>query len=99
PSPGATLFPSTTLFRSQRDPVQRLALRDGGGAMPGLLEPDLAGEVLVGDVLEGLEAREVLHAVARGADTGEGGRGLVGQVRDRQDRKSTRLNSSHVKIS
>src|SRR5690606_40888962 len=90
--PGSPLFPYTTLFRS----LQGAA---GEGAVPHVGNGDLDG-VLVhrrfrsedvgghGDVLG-----EVLgHASADHEKT-------CGWVLILQDRKSTRLNSSHVKIS
>src|SRR5690242_21410800 len=72
--PRSTLFPYTTLFRSQRPPL-------------GVVPPDQL-------------RREVLR-VRRAAAVAEED-GLVARlVRDRQhiDRKSTRLNSSHMSIS
>src|SRR3712207_8941428 len=63
--PRSTLFPYTTLFRSDR--------RDRGRADRHGDEPDLAGTPLVG--------------------------GRAARQRVEQDRKSTRLNSSHANIS
>src|SRR5699024_12150208 len=80
------LFPYTTLFRS--------GLRDGGPAVVRQLR-------LVKDLLDPVHA-----AVHDGQPGGLGIQGLDGaeQVKDKehdahQDRKSTRLNSSHVSIS
>src|SRR5690606_42088569 len=85
------LFPYTTLFRSHRIPADR---RPGGAGGRGR-RPRPAAAV---------------HLPVRGR--GVGGAGAVGVLRDRPrpapvalgvlrrlDRKSTRLNSSHVKIS
>src|SRR5437870_6485314 len=84
PPPRSTLFPYTTLFRSVE--LQRLQL----------------DQVLVGHVADP-DRREVGLAGHR-TQTGElrdRHRDLVVAVgvRIRQDRKSTRLNSSHVAIS
>src|SRR3712207_9023735 len=86
--PRSTLFPYTTLFRSQRGVAQRLALparrREVGEG----------GEA--GDDVEGLRHTE--------QQTERHQRGQVGDEemadhRHREDRKSTRLNSSHANIS
>src|SRR3712207_7799649 len=83
--PRSTLFPYTTLFRSQHD-----AAVAGQQALH-LLQPDLAAaddqaaparELEAGDVERRLQ--HALHA---------------GLVADPADRKSTRLNSSHANIS
>src|SRR5690606_41678415 len=82
PCPSSTLFPYTTLFRSQ---VLEVPLD--------LVAPDVSGEHAVHP--------DAVHAELGGQ--GLGGRlqralgGGVGAVLG--DRKSTRLNSSHVKIS
>src|SRR5690606_40967850 len=75
--PRSTLFPYTTLFRSQ--PHRQVDAQMGAG-QPG----------------RGLAAPEVLRVAAAGRlpRAAPAHRALV-----RQDRKSTRLNSSHVKIS
>src|SRR5437868_7960681 len=85
--PISTLFPYTTLFRSDR--------RGAGGRSSSppidLDETQAAGT-------------EGLHHVS-GAELGDLGPDLHGRPHDRgaggdlQDRKSTRLNSSHVSIS
>src|SRR3712207_7426709 len=80
--PRSTLFPYTTLFRSD----------DGGDEGD---EVDVALEVRrpLGGLLEGhdqQEGEEELHA-------GQGDPQLVEQLHE--DRKSTRLNSSHANIS
>src|SRR5690606_39710007 len=90
--PDHSLFPYTTLFRSpgQRGvhlpdapPQQRITQV---GAVDG--GPD--------EVVPEVRAVEVEHPLAEAVRGGGGA--VVGDVR-RQDRKSTRLNSSHVKIS
>src|SRR3712207_7492713 len=81
--PRSTLFPYTTLFRSEI--ADRLAAeRDGV-------------EVLHRAAKEGLGRAYVAgfhHALARGAD-----RAMEMDADFSQDRKSTRLNSSHANIS
>src|SRR5690242_20985170 len=71
--PRSTLFPYTTLFRSERHDLDR-----GAGGLQGL---------------DGLLQFDEFDAVG-----GEDGDGLSGQGLG-QDRKSTRLNSSHMSIS
>src|SRR5256885_12186221 len=73
--PRSTLFPYTTLFRSQGR-----RWHDGSVRSPGTR--------VVGRRTDGLR-RRALH----GAQT------RAPQLRRRQDRKSTRLNSSHLVIS
>src|SRR5436309_11715941 len=84
--PRSTLFPYTTLFRSV----------GGGGVEAGAeLEEAEVGDFGVGH--EGPGAKDGKPSFVRGD---LGGEKCVGQRgRRRGDRKSTRLNSSHVKIS
>src|SRR5437868_10060016 len=74
PPPSSTLFPYTTLFRSERIGVSGLELGERA-----VLEHDPRQRVTAGELFQ--------HVL--------GGRRLSG----RGDRKSTRLNSSHVSIS
>src|SRR5690606_41710611 len=97
PPPSPTRFPYTTLFRSARLqtlgaelPVASVVVgdpggEDGGGLAlhPGERDPDAGG----GDTRRGVQ--DV------GGDVG----GHASSFSSRRDRKSTRLNSSHVKIS
>src|SRR5690606_41657895 len=94
--PPSTLFPYTTLFRS--------------GPMPSLPLPDsvqaVVGDEPVGDVVEVLVDVERIDRAAewrRVIPRDRHPRKLVAFNRHRDlhdlDRKSTRLNSSHVKIS
>src|SRR5690606_39782576 len=94
--PVATLFPYTTLFRSPGgDGLAGPRLRRGPGlpdrpprALPrGRRTPGRRGQGLLRLRDEGRTGGD-----ARGGARGEGEAAL-------QDRKSTRLNSSHVKIS
>src|SRR3712207_7707419 len=87
--PRSTLFPYTTLFRSrvERHPALRVGEAAGDALAPA---PDGHGEAAgrAGQVEAGDEA---------GVGEGEGPAG--GGVQRDQDRKSTRLNSSHANIS
>src|SRR3712207_8541543 len=87
--PRSTLFPYTTLFRSRdgeaRSSVRRRAsLRADCRCGGGVAEAPGSG-------LAGGPAKPVYQPAARGED--------VGLALDEQDRKSTRLNSSHANIS
>src|SRR5690349_22253206 len=84
--PISTLFPYTTLFRSRGQ--RALAVAGGGEGAGGPASLRLRGQL-------GSDAAPAGRADPRAvpADRGRGGR------RDRGDRKSTRLNSSHVEIS
>src|SRR5690606_40164892 len=89
PPPTSSLFPYTTLFRSRR--VRRVRGACGqarrGGPAPAL----------------GRQRRRVHRPPVRGHGLdrpGYAGHGVSAVLRHRRrDRKSTRLNSSHVKIS
>src|SRR5690606_41959925 len=82
--PSSTLFPYTTLFRSQRrgvlPPVRKLGLLARGADGRGWLA--------------GVDERHRRRDAVQLCDLGAVVRGVRAQ-----DRKSTRLNSSHVKIS
>src|SRR5207249_11229936 len=86
PPPGATLFPYTTLFRSVLD----------GGGQRALVGDDLQ-TALVDDLVRGALAREDALDDLAGQLVVEVT--LRDQLGDPGDRKSTRLNSSHVSIS
>src|SRR5690606_41426008 len=95
PAPRSTLFPYTTLFRS-RIAHRRTILQSAD-------TPAQVGK-LVAQYLDQPAAQHLalLQAVGQHHELGEaGGRQLLvqRQVEARRDRKSTRLNSSHVKIS
>src|SRR5438874_4849049 len=81
--PRSTLFPYTTLFRSPRRPRPGRRDRGKGGG-----QGDPRGSQ------DGPEEPE-LSPRERGAAPDQGGRRAVQPL----DRKSTRLNSSHVEIS
>src|SRR5437588_8384266 len=78
PPPRSTLFPYTTLFRSEQSDRR---FKDATG---------------FGDILS--QEHDVLVAGHLLCDAA-GHRFAVGQLRHAQDRKSTRLNSSHTVIS
>src|SRR3989442_2938920 len=82
--PRSTLFPYTTLFRSERclEPDERQA------------EPEDQGGADADDELAADVAAHPAHD-----DRGDLGRPLPAGAWEEQDRKSTRLNSSHVRIS
>src|SRR5690606_40664853 len=87
PPPRSTLFPYPTLFRSEGDGVGDHT--EMAGTVADLLgHPVQVGRrVGAGDHEPGLEAGEIPRLRRRGDSEGV------------LDRKSTRLNSSHVKIS
>src|SRR5690606_39515479 len=98
PPPRATLFPYTTLFRSQGEPAPKArakAVADGNEA--NIPQPAGGDGTLRLSGLSGLSwqlrvsRKQPQHRTVPQTDTG----GLV----EHTDRKSTRLNSSHVKIS
>src|SRR5205085_9820874 len=86
PPPHSTLFPYTTLFRSDL-PRGRGHRHDerhvAGGRRRPAPDPDPCS----------------LRPAGPLRSLGEGPRGVGSQPGDRQDRKSTRLNSSHSQIS
>src|SRR5207253_6948435 len=95
PPPSSTPFPYTPLFRS------------GDPSVPGRVQEHPAEEpehaqraVAPGEQVDG-EGRIALAGKARGhlADVLVEPEGLVDDDHARKDRKSTRLNSSHVAIS
>src|SRR3712207_7515761 len=88
--PRSTLFPYTTLFRSSTSPRGRLVGLE--------VEREVGGELaLFGHVAD--LAHHLLHLVELGDELLD--LVLVGAAAagDAQDRKSTRLNSSHANIS
>src|SRR5690606_42148497 len=88
PPPLSPLFPYTTLFRSRKLDQRLAALLLGKGRLLHITHQQLADEL--GSV------REIVSRLLKSfAD-----QGLVKLGREQvEDRKSTRLNSSHVKIS
>src|SRR5690606_41468251 len=88
-TPSCPLFPYTTLFRSARRGLDLdrvlVHLRDGAVETSGRHDPGP-------DLQVGLHLLELLLPVALRPEE-------EGDEEEGQDRKSTRLNSSHVKIS
>src|SRR5690606_42053465 len=96
--PTSTLFPYTTLFRSEPDEYLAQVYRFG------LLEDfdHLYRYSALLDRLEGKDANNILQSytdVLPGRPTAVEHRAPANDLRRPLDRKSTRLNSSHVKIS
>src|SRR3712207_7534164 len=83
--PRSTLFPYTTLFRSELVGLLEVLRRQEDRRALGLQPPDLVPQR---DAAHGVEARRRLVEEED-----------VRLVDQRQDRKSTRLNSSHANIS
>src|SRR5690349_22225732 len=86
--PGSTLFPYTTLFRSSPAVVDQLAAWKRGSTHSRHVDRPLWSVTRTDtgrDTLAGAEVRRIRHHNRL--------------RRDRADRKSTRLNSSHVEIS
>src|SRR5207249_10172286 len=94
--PSSTLFPYTTLFRSNVVEPD-LEGSDTGASALALLDLREVGAAVARDVAQLVEAG--IEAVADGAAVGEVDGRLGGEGREDLDRKSTRLNSSHVSIS
>src|SRR3989442_4611237 len=86
--PRSTLFPYTTLFRSRW--TEAGALRQRAHRLQQPVDVDRLGEVLLEP--GGERAPPILFARERGQRDGR-------HLRVARDRKSTRLNSSHVRIS
>src|SRR3712207_8740111 len=82
--PRSTLFPYTTLFRSRDAPVGAAIRGRRGGVLP-------RGEPL--------QAQRGARPQGPGRPRGGAAARATRRRRDREDRKSTRLNSSHANIS
>src|SRR3712207_9042748 len=94
--PRSTLFPYTTLFRSDGVRVRELARRRFAGGLPGahrLARGRDQGAALVG------EAQRAHRRGRQDVDGADGLAVLVPEGDGAADRKSTRLNSSHANIS
>src|SRR5947209_12236380 len=93
--PRATLFPYTTLFRSQ---PRRCAMPDSNGAST--YQKIFAGSDSLDDFLRGLDRLNNAIPSRINADPQNVEKGLSKLVLiGIEDRKSTRLNSSHANIS
>src|SRR5437660_8087721 len=89
--PRSTLFPYTTLFRSVQDEVRE---KPGAPALPPFSKKISIENVSFCYESEGVQ-REVLRKINLDVKAGE----ILALVGSRTDRKSTRLNSSHVATS
>src|SRR3989454_3233588 len=85
--PRSTLFPYTTLFRS----------KFGIHIMRGVPRQAVKGNLPV--LGTGARAQDIANLKDRAAERGNVLRDGIGQSLERRDRKSTRLNSSHLVIS
>src|SRR5436309_12722762 len=89
--PTSTLFPYTTLFRSFIDLV-------GSTALSQRLDPEDMRDVI--RAFQRTVSAEIVRYEGKVAKLmGDGVLAYFGWPRAHEDRKSTRLNSSHVKIS
>src|SRR5687768_18204250 len=88
--PGSTLFPYTTLFRSERTPIA-------------VVSPEASGRMAIGEALTNIAAASIakIGDVKLSANwmAAAGHAGEDAALYDTVDRKSTRLNSSHGYIS
>src|SRR5690606_41222940 len=91
PPTRSTLFPYTTLFRS---PNRRWHMSDQSTTRYSLAVAGAAAAILAASAVHGQDAASVGFA-----DVGSAVPGILVEMRYFGDRKSTRLNSSHVKIS
>src|SRR2546430_12776631 len=87
--PRSTLFPYTTLFRSLRYEVEAVADAGGRGDDAGIIALPTAEHL----------PQVALFGLGGNAGRGSGALHVDADDRDLQDRKSTRLNSSHSQIS
>src|SRR5690606_41178717 len=96
PPPSSTLFPYTTLFRSEnnRDIRQNEKIQNDSQGKEKMMgqEGKTAADIMVESLIDW--GVEVIFGMP-----GDGINGIMESLRTHQDRKSTRLNSSHVKIS
>src|SRR2546430_14906682 len=94
--PRSTLFPYTTLFRSGYPPpglfVQSISLKESDGT-----NARHFGVYFNGPTVDPLEAKACTGGGGQAAGAGDPAAG--GNAGAPQDRKSTRLNSSHSQIS
>src|ERR1035438_2872129 len=99
--PRSTLFPYTTLFRSGRRPPSIIAVElDPVGAVANLVAHHAREAIhaagLFGALGNAPFEREALGTVGPGSHDGARGSQHAGAGNDALDRKSTRLNSSHL---
>src|SRR5256885_15520947 len=94
--PRSTLFPYTTLFRSNLG-LENPGLVARGEHAP--LDPQLHPRALAGALRVGLPERDLPQEKRDHERRAHQDRGDQEGLGDRRDRKSTRLNSSHLVIS
>src|SRR5207244_9320902 len=94
PPPTSTLFPYTTLFRSRNPHVS------AGGATAESLRCFSGKSAVKGPLnVPGFRIKRLQHASQIVEISGRANNDVVANRQRRQDRKSTRLNSSHQIIS
>src|SRR5207302_8516728 len=98
PPPTPPHFPYTTLFRSENHPAGKQPGDDGDRKRNHGQKMRMAGQQIAGAAKPGKERHD-----RGGVEPGDLRAGTTASVqacfREASDRKSTRLNSSHVKIS
>src|SRR3712207_9219848 len=94
--PRSTLFPYTTLFRSQRTRLLELSIRPGRHLLDGREHATLSSVALAGFPTSKIAAPDdsTHMPISNAASSSDEQR-----PDHRRDRKSTRLNSSHANIS
>src|SRR2546427_4791988 len=90
--PSSTLFPYTTLFRSEYGTTETYGTSIACSALPG----EGTSPVAVSAALSGLTANTTYHFRISATNASGTSKGLDASFKDR---KSTRLNSSHSQIS
>src|SRR5207249_12265964 len=90
PPPHSTPFPYTTLFRSEQ-------IRAAPGAIPHVVPHEVRDHRRVAGIVLRDPRLDLAHQV--GAHVGGLGVDAAAELGEQRDRKSTRLNSSHVSIS
>src|SRR5699024_12177936 len=92
PPPSSTLFPYTTLFRSDN-------ITEHSDKMPWYNGPSLLEYLDQVEVRSDPSDTDFTMPMQRVCRPDSSFRGFQGQIESGRDRKSTRLNSSHVSIS
>src|SRR5690349_23606011 len=89
PPPRSTLFPYTTLFRSEN------LIGEASGGFKAFMKTLTGGRISIGALALGLAQGAYEHSVRFSKERKQ----FNQPIANFQDRKSTRLNSSHVEIS
>src|SRR5205807_10427891 len=95
PSPTPSLFPYTTLFRSRQSRLFQEALEASRASQAKLAQQGGGATAMKGGKEEAQGAMEALKALEKAKDN----KSPLEAGAMSQDRKSTRLNSSHLVIS